>query len=427
MPSIEKIKNDLLGHCTVIWGARMTGLGALRKCKAAGVYPVAFIDSDPAFRGKQVANLPVYTPSEYWGKFKEFNRPAILIAVSLKEDEIRSQIQTLGESRVSVFSFRDDSSPYYTVDILGSCNLTCASCPHSIVSHGVPKGSMSLENFKKVFDKIMLDSPDVPHLSLYSWGEPLLHPYVADIVSYVHSQDVAVALSSNLSIRFDARIESLIKQQPDYLKISVSGFYQDVYGSTHQGGDIELIKSNLYRLRHLIDKYDAGTLVDINYHLYRNNNGLNLDKFRELAIELGFIISETYALVMPLERVIDHLDKKIDLQTKLLQKNLLVTIDEGIKASSEFRLPDGNCPFRENQVNVNADLTVPVCCTVFHREGTIVAENFLNSDPQTIREQKSRVKLCTSCSKRGLPEYNLGLNRAGWDVFASEKESSLLR
>ncbi len=421
MFKMKNMKRDLDGRTSVIWGARMTGLGALRKCLSAGIRPIAFVDSDPAFQGKTVANLPVYSPAEYWSMVPKLSKPAILIAVSLKENEILSQIQENSSIDISVFSFQDADSPYYTVDILGSCNLSCGSCPHSIESHGVPKGSMALDVFKKVFDKIMVDSPDVSHLSLYSWGEPLLHPYVAEIVKYVHSRDVAVALSSNLSIRFESRLDELIQQKPDYLKVSVSGYYPDAYGSTHQGGDINLVKSNLYRLRYLIDRYSAGTLVDINYHLYRNNNGINLDAFRRLAGELGFLISETYALVMPLERVLNHIDGKPDLQTKLLQKNLLVTIDEGISAAAVHRLPEGVCPFRENQVNINADLTVPVCCTVFHREGTIVADNFLNSSPEAIRAGKFNMELCTRCSKQGLPEYNMGLNQAGWAAFAAKK------
>ena len=42
----------------------------------------------------------------------------------------------------------------------------------------------------------------ISHISLYSWGEPLLHPYIDKIIDYVHQHNVAVALSSNLSIKF---------------------------------------------------------------------------------------------------------------------------------------------------------------------------------------------------------------------------------
>ena len=417
----KKIINQLLDKEVLIWGARMTGLGALRKLKAAGVKVIGFIDSDSAFIGKKVSNLPVYQPLNINKILSASKNIAILIAVALKEDEIFSQIKNVQDISIPIFSFHDDNSPYYTIDILSSCNLRCSSCPHSIVDHGVPKGSMTLETFKNVIDKIVIDTPSISHISLYSWGEPLIHPYINEIVKYIHERDIAVALSSNLSINFDKRLDKLIELSPDYLKISVSGFYPEAYDNTHEGGDINLVKSNLYKIRHLIDKYDSNTLVDINYHLYRDNSGINLQKFEELATELNFVLSKTYALVMPLERVISFFDGKPDEQTNKLQENLLVRIEEGVEASSQIRLPKNQCPFRENQININADLSVPVCCTVFQRDKNIVAKNFLETSLHEINKQKSEVAICEKCMSLSLPEYNMGFNKPGWDSYAKEK------
>ena len=362
-------KKDILKHLNgkdiIIWGARMTGLGAVRFFKDNGFNPVCFVDNDPGFKGIKVANLEVYNPNDIKEKINIHGwNPIIIIAVALKEFEIVSSLKSKGLQDIEYFSFQSEDAPYFTVDILGSCNLKCASCPHSIEDHSVPKGSMDFKTVKKVIDKIKVESPDTTHISLYSWGEPLLHPKIYDIVDYVHNQGIAVALSSNLSLRFDERIEKLIKSSPEYLKISVSGFYPKAYNATHQGGDINLVKSNLYRIKYFIDKHKSSTLVDINYHLYRDNNGKNLEMFKELANELGFMLSSTYALVMPLERVIKHTEGKPDLQTNLLDHNLLVNIDEGIDISQKNIKKTQTCSFRENQVNINADLSVPVCCTV---------------------------------------------------------------
>ena len=43
------------------------------------------------------------------------------------------------------------------------------------------------------FDKIITESPDISHVNLYSWGEPLLHPHIDKIIDYVHEKNVAVA------------------------------------------------------------------------------------------------------------------------------------------------------------------------------------------------------------------------------------------
>ena len=418
----EKIINSLTDKNVMIWGARMTGIGALRHLIKKKIKVLNFIDSDDALVGKFVHEIKVYHPNQLHELINNHKNVIILIAVSLKESEILKQLKELNLNKIPVVSFFDEMAPYYTVDILGSCNLKCPSCPHSIKETNVPKGSMTLETFKSVFDKIINDTPSISHISLYSWGEPFLHPYLDQIIDYVHEKNVAVALSSNLSIKFGDRIEKIIKSNPDYLKVSLSGFYPNAYNNTHAGGDINLVKKNLVLIRELIDRYKAKTLVDINYHLYKDNSGENLKQMEDFSNKLGFVISKTYALVMPLERVISHLEDNSDSQTKQLQNNLLVTIDEGINASSKISLPKNTCPFRENQININSDLTVPVCCTVWERNGNIVAQNFLKTNINEINLNKKKIDLCNKCMSLRLPEYNMGFNKNGWENYAKEKK-----
>ncbi len=424
MKKKSELLDKLIGHDVILWGARMTGLGALRTLRKHGIEPVCFVDSDPSFCDIKSGGLSVYAPQNLNQAISKNKwNPKLLVTVALKEQEIINQLSDYNIRDLEYFSFQDKDAPYFTVDVLSSCNLACLSCPHSIPNHNVPGGSMRFGTFTQVIDKIVEESPDTSHISLYSWGEPLLHPKIAQMVDCIHEKGLAVALSSNLSFSFDSRLEQLVKSEPDYLKISLSGYYEKAYNSTHQGGNIDLVKSNLYRLRYYIDKYNANILVDINYHLYRNNNGLNLKMFRSLASELGFMLSSTYALVMPLERVINHVEGKTDFQTSMLQENLLVTIDEGIKASSHNTKPTKTCPFRENQVNINADLTVPVCCTVFNRKGNVVSDDFLKSSLAEISKQKENVEICKKCENYQLPSYNLGLNQQEWRRYARKKET----
>jgi MoaA/NifB/PqqE/SkfB family radical SAM enzyme len=423
----KKLFNYISDKKVIIWGARMTGIGALRQLKKKNIEILNFLDSDLSLVGRSVHGFQVYHPSNLKKILDSNTNVVILVAVSLKEEEILNQFEKMKIKNLPVISFYDEMAPYYTVDILGSCNLKCASCPHSIEETDVPKGSMNLDVFKNVFDKIIKETPSISHISLYSWGEPLLHPYIDKIIDYVHKHNVAVALSSNLSIKFGERIEKIIRSGPDYLKVSLSGFFPKAYNNTHQGGDINLVKENLYLIRKLLDKYKTQTLVDINYHLYKDNSGDNIIEMEKLAEELGFVISKTYALVMPLERVISHLDGKPDLQTEQLQDNLLVTIDEGIKASSEVLLPKNTCPFRENQININADLSVPVCCTVWERGKNIVAVNFLETNVSEINKNKRNVDLCNKCMNLRLPEYNMGFNKKGWEDYAKQKTITDIR
>ena len=124
----------------------MTGLGALRFLKHHNKTAVGFVDSDKAFHNKIVSGIPVFDPKELKEEIiRNKWDPIIVIAASLKETEILSCLEINGLSRYDCFSFQSQDAPYFTVDILGSCNLACGSCPHSILEHGVPKGSMDVK------------------------------------------------------------------------------------------------------------------------------------------------------------------------------------------------------------------------------------------------------------------------------------------
>ena len=232
----QKIISAIGKRNIAIWGARMTGLGAARFLRSKGIEPCLFIDSDTSLSGKKISNLKVHSPLSLRKMVEAGEIQAILIAVALKEKEIKKEIEKIiGKDRIKVFSFQDEEVPYYTVDILGSCNLSCSSCPHSINNHNTPRGSMEFETFRNVFDKILSETPELSHISLYSWGEPLIHPRVVDFINLVHSKNIAVALSSNLSLNIPQRLEDLVLCQPDVLKVSVSGYNQEIYGTTHEG------------------------------------------------------------------------------------------------------------------------------------------------------------------------------------------------
>ena len=55
----KNLLDRLLNKKVLIWGARMTGIGALRQLKTKNINVIGFIDSDQAFDNKFVHGLPV--------------------------------------------------------------------------------------------------------------------------------------------------------------------------------------------------------------------------------------------------------------------------------------------------------------------------------------------------------------------------------
>ena len=74
-----------------------------------------------------------------------------------------------------------------------------------------------------------------------------------------------------------------------------------------------------------------------------------------------------------------------------------------------------------NQININSDLSIPVCCTVWERGENIVAKNYLDTNLNEINLNKSKVDTCNKCMDLKLPEYNMGFNKEGWRKYANQK------
>ena len=420
--SKESLIGNLKGRPIAIWGARMTGIGFSRFARENKFNIVAFVDSDPAFKSMSIGSIPIYDTIYLKTLKVKYSDLIIVIAVALKEDEILSILHNNGFGKDDYLNYTSAVDIYYTIDIVGTCNLKCPSCAWSMDEINYNKGIMSFDYFKLVTEKMKRETELITHVSLYSWGEPFLHPKLDLFINHLHELNIATAVSSNLSIKSSDQIKKIIKASPDYLKISLSGFYPEAYNATHTGGDINLVKSNLYRIKDYIDQYNSDTFVDVNYHLYRNNNGKNLDKMNELCHELGFALSSTHALVMPLERVLDHCNGKPDEQTKELYKLLLVNIDEGREITKDFR--NQPCRWLTNQINISWDGSISLCCVGFDQSIYGISNNYLNISLENIWNKKNNNPLCDKCLSYGLPAYNLGYNQKGWDAIAAQKTST---
>jgi MoaA/NifB/PqqE/SkfB family radical SAM enzyme len=419
----EKRLLGALGHRPLaIWGARMTGIGFLRFAKKHDLTVTSFIDSDPSLTGKTWQGIPINSSISLKEKNQQYKDLLVVIAVSIKEDEIIETLKQMGFSKNDFVNYSEYCQSFFTIDVVGTCNLKCPSCARSLDDIKIPKGIMSLENFKAVTEKMVNESDVINHISLYSWGEPFIHPKLDLMIKHVHSLDIATAVSTNLSIQSSDQIKKIVRSAPDYLKISLSGYYPSTYNQTHAGGNINLVKSNLYKVKYFIDKFNAPVFVDVNYHLYKHNYGDDLAQMKALCTELDFSLSTVYALVMPIERVIDHCDGKPDTETEKLSELLLVDIDEGLEVTKNYR--DGPCRFLTNQININWDNSVPLCCVCFDGDKSTVSKNYLEESLEVIEKNKDNHPLCDKCMRYGIPAYNLGVNQAGWREVAKSKMNS---
>ncbi|MEI6706782.1 MAG: radical SAM protein [Methylococcales bacterium] len=316
----------------------------------------------------------------------------------------------------------------YNIDIAGTCNLRCPSCPvgnHDQQGYGLKRksGFMDIQMFEDILTKIGLEDSE-PEIHLYNWGEPLLHPKYAEIVKLVMDRGWFCGVSTNLSHEnIDMRM--VAKHLPNHFRVSLSGFYQDIYSKGHRNGQVSLVKSNLYKLHHAIIKqhgFEFLSRLEVCYHVYKDNVENDLFMMYSLCQELGYSFAPRWAILMPLEGMLDYLSGNAKEDMVRLDERLLISVQEGMEIAKRNPLHD--CPLRSNQTAINHDGSVSLCCTVYDEENNI-SSSFLQTPIQDLQRMKYAHKLCQTCMNYNLHSLAVSNGLNDWNKTGNQILSKL--
>jgi len=290
----------------------------------------------------------------------------------------------------------------YHIDIVGTCNLRCISCPQANYREKKrTNGLMDLRLFENIVKKILLENPGLQNIYLYNWTEPFLHPNLPEFIKIVKKYGINCSLSSHFNqIK---NLSAVIKAKPDYLRISVSGFSQENYEKNHQRGNIEEVKKNLIYLRELLDHLGSKTFVQIAYLIFKYNLAEDLNKMMEFAKKLNFSFSREIAYLNPLEKNFQYLQNELPEKDQDLLEQFILKPDQAIqlnkKFSTKYQRPD--CILRSQDMAINFDGSVALCCTVYEQQNDI-AKNFLDKSHKELQKNKYEHPLCQKCLKIGV-------------------------
>ena len=125
------------------------------------------------------------------------------------------------------------------------CMLRCRECPvgrreQNDVSAG--RHTMPPELYKRLIDEV---APYTHTIILHFQGEPLLSPYLSDMVAYAHQRRLYTMLSTNAQTLTEERAQALAKAGLDKIIISVDGLTQEVYAQYREGGSLEKALSGI--------------------------------------------------------------------------------------------------------------------------------------------------------------------------------------
>lgn len=165
-------------------------------------------------------------------------------------------------------------TPYSVhIDICSICNFKCIFCfqsnPEAMKEKGYKYGSMSLDLFCKIADDLLQFKHKIRKVKIGLHGEPLLHPELPEMISYLKSKNVTevIELFTNGSLLNPELNKKIIDAGLDRINISVEGLtsekYKEVTGTAlNMKKFVENIK-NLYEVRKNCKIYIK--VVDINF------------------------------------------------------------------------------------------------------------------------------------------------------------------
>ena len=183
-------------------------------------------------------------------------------------------------------------------EVTNLCNLRCRMCPQSLEGFR-KRGSMPMELYKKIVDQITGYCYSQP---LAMGGEPLLHPLLADMISYSKEKGIPnVNFITNGTAFTEELSRKIIKSGLDEITISFEAEYPDFYESIRNpvryDDTLKSIRTFLKAKKELRSKKphvtitslteckpgkDMHTFPDITDKLTKVFEGLPVDRFRKM-------------------------------------------------------------------------------------------------------------------------------------------------
>jgi len=125
------------------------------------------------------------------------------------------------------------------------CDLKCPLCPAGngkIEKWGIPRGMMTLEQFKGIVDQT---KKIIKYIVLWGLGEPTLVPDLDKMISYASKNKILVITSIHANnLKHNENIR-LIKAKPYKIIFAIDGLCQQTYKIYRRGGNYKKAYNNL--------------------------------------------------------------------------------------------------------------------------------------------------------------------------------------
>lgn len=236
--------------------------------------------------------------------------------------------------------------------ITSRCNRNCSYC------YGPKKeNELSIVQAKRIVD--LLKSQGVKQIGI-TGGEPLLYPYIEELINYIYDCEIKIYLSTNCD--FYERYSRLIKSKISILGVPVDGATDVLHDTCRGKGSFDSVTHSLQdicnssclpqiKIGTVITKYNYSDLINIERIISRFESKLLYWKLYEL-----IVYSRNIDQAKPLKFSIQNPKKVLG---NYIDKNKIIFDTIDIRNKSYFFIkPNGDIfiPFLSSECSYEKDI-----------------------------------------------------------------------
>lgn len=125
------------------------------------------------------------------------------------------------------------------------CNLKCVMCPTGLGVMKRPKGYMDMELYRDIVDEM---GPLSTSAVLHSWGEPMMHPELFEMIRYGKRAGLGIETSTNITLLNEERAREALDSGLDVLYLALDGATKETYERVRVNAKWDKVLRNVDRL-----------------------------------------------------------------------------------------------------------------------------------------------------------------------------------
>lgn len=168
------------------------------------------------------------------------------------------------------------------VEPFSGCNYNCPLCPSGNGVLNRAKSKMTFEEFQSFIGSFVYTTE---YITLFHFGEPLLHNELHQFVKYCTENHIVSQISTNGMLLTEEKARKLFAAGLDRLIFSIDTYDGDLYTRYRVNGDFDEVVSNIHMALKIKQEMQANTVIVAQYMLMNDNE--DVARMRRHGKELG--------------------------------------------------------------------------------------------------------------------------------------------